>query len=165
MNNSPRNILLLATSLHCLTLPCSLLAPHISSGIAWEVAKLWLKGFDVIVLDIPLLFEAKMDRWTKPIVVVWVDSETQLRRLMKRDDTSEEQARNRVNAQAPLDWKREKADVVIDNSGSLEDTRLRFQEVLVLVTGPLTWKEFLRSRKGLTLILISSVAAALASLR
>ncbi|CAA6654264.1 unnamed protein product [Spirodela intermedia] len=130
-----------------------LLAPHISSGITWEVARLWLKGFDVIVLDIPLLFEVKMDRWTKPIVVVW------------RDDTSEEQARNRVNAQAPLDWKREKADVVIDNSGSLEDTRLRFQEVLALVTRPLTWKEFLRSRKGLTLILISSVAAALASLR
>ncbi|KAJ6322791.1 hypothetical protein OIU77_012604 [Salix suchowensis] len=55
-----------------------LLAPYISSGIWWEILRLWLKGYKVIVLDIPLLFEAKMDKWTKPIVVVWVDTETQL---------------------------------------------------------------------------------------
>ena len=82
---------------------------------------------------------------------------------MKRDGSSEEQARSRVNAQAPLDSKREKADLVIDNSGSLENTKVRFQEVLSLVTRPLTWKEFLRSRKGLTLILLSSAVAVIAS--
>ncbi|RQO94224.1 hypothetical protein POPTR_008G053601v4 [Populus trichocarpa] len=48
-----------------------LLAPYISSGIFWEILSLWLKGYKVIVLDIPLLFEAKMDKWTKPITVVW----------------------------------------------------------------------------------------------
>ncbi|PRQ56296.1 putative dephospho-CoA kinase [Rosa chinensis] len=62
-----------------------LLAPYISSGIFWEILKLWLKGFKVIVLDVPLSFEAKMDRWTKPVIVVWVDPETQLQRLMLRD--------------------------------------------------------------------------------
>ncbi|PRQ23162.1 putative dephospho-CoA kinase [Rosa chinensis] len=50
-------------------------------GILLPDGKLWLKGFKVIVLDIPLLFEAKMDTWRKPIIVVWVDPETQLQRL------------------------------------------------------------------------------------
>jgi dephospho-CoA kinase len=43
-----------------------------------------MKGFKVIVLDVPLLFEAKMDKWTKPNIVVWIDPETQLQRLMLR---------------------------------------------------------------------------------
>nr|POE98368.1 dephospho-coa kinase [Quercus suber] len=105
-----------------------LLAPYISSGIFWEIAKLWMRGFKVIVLDIPLLFEAKMDRWTKPIIVVWVDPETQLRRLMARDTASEEDARNRISAQMSLDLKRTKADIVIDNTGSLEDLNEQFKK-------------------------------------
>ena len=60
-------------------------APHISSGIFWEVVKLGLKGYKVIVFDVPLLFEAKMDKFTKPIIVVWIDLETQRKRLMGRD--------------------------------------------------------------------------------
>uniref|UniRef100_A0A1D1XQI6 Dephospho-CoA kinase n=2 Tax=Anthurium amnicola TaxID=1678845 RepID=A0A1D1XQI6_9ARAE len=138
-----------------------LLAPYISSGIFWEIVKLWLKGCKVIILDIPLLFEAKMDQWTKPIVVVWVDPETQLKRLMTRENISKEQASNRINAQTPLDWKRNKADIVIDNSGSLEDTKLQFQEVLAQVTVPLTWKEFVLTRKGVTWIFISTIVGVL----
>ncbi|PRQ56229.1 putative dephospho-CoA kinase [Rosa chinensis] len=73
--------------LNCISL---LLAPYISSGIFWEILKLWLKGFKISILDVPLLFKAKMDRWTKPIVFVWVDPETQLQRFMLRDRTREE---------------------------------------------------------------------------
>jgi dephospho-CoA kinase len=132
----------------CLLNTFRLLAPFISSGIFWEILKLWLKGCKVIVLDIPLLFEAKMDKWTKPIIVVWVDTETQLQRLMARDRINEEAARNRTNAQMALDLKRSKADIVIDNSGTLEDLEEQFQKVLVQVTKPLTWTEFWLSRQG-----------------
>lgn len=132
-----------------------LLAPYISSGIFWEVVKLWSKGYKVIVLDVPLLFEAKIDKFTKPIIVVWVDPETQIQRLLARDNSSEEDGRNRVNAQMPLDVKRSKADIVIDNTGSLDDLIEQFQNVLVRVTGPLTWYEFWRSRQGVSIILAS----------
>lgn len=132
-----------------------LLAPYISSGIFWEVVKLWLKGYKVIVLDVPLLFEAKIDKFTKPIIVVWVDPETQIQRLLARDKSSEEDGRNKVNAQMPLDGKRSKADIVIDNTGSLDDLNEQFQNVLVRVTGPLTWYEFWRSRQGVSIILAS----------
>ncbi|GER38595.1 dephospho-CoA kinase family [Striga asiatica] len=93
-----------------------LLAPYISFGI---------------LLDVPLLFEAKMDRWTKPIIVVWASPKTQLKRLMLRDGSTAEEAQSRINAQMPLDLKKSKADIVIDNSGSLGDLNERFEEVLV----------------------------------
>ena len=139
----------------------SLLAPHISSGIFWEIAKLWMKGCKVIVLDIPLLFETKMDRWTNPVIVVWVNPETQIERLMSRDGCSEEQAQNRINAQLALDWKKSEADIVIDNSGSLDDTKQQFQEVLRKVSEPLTWKERLRSRDGLISVVMCTVVGVL----
>ncbi|KAK9726280.1 hypothetical protein RND81_05G203600 [Saponaria officinalis] len=125
-----------------------LLAPFISSGILQEILKLWLKGQKVIVLDIPLLFEAKMDKWTKPIIVVWVDDETQLKRLVARDGITDEEAYNKINAQMPLDSKRSKADIVIDNTGSLDDLNEQFQNVLRVVSRPLTWSEFMLSRQG-----------------
>ncbi|XP_057838321.2 dephospho-CoA kinase [Cryptomeria japonica] len=128
------------------------LAPYIGFGIYWEIAKLWLKGSETIVLDVPLLFEAKMDWLTKPIIVVWVEPETQLQRLMARDGTSEEQALNRINSQMPLDLKRGKADIVIDNSGSLEATKDQIHDISLKITGPLTWKEYMRSRRGVLTI-------------
>lgn len=114
-----------------------------------------MKGYKVIVLDIPLLFEAKMDKLTKPIIVVWVDPETQLQRLMARDRTSEEDARNRINSQMSLDLKRSKADIVIDNTGSLDDLNEQFRKVLFEVSKPLTWTEFWRSRQGVLVALTS----------
>ncbi|KAK2649418.1 hypothetical protein Ddye_016907 [Dipteronia dyeriana] len=134
-----------------------LLAPYISTGIFMEILKLWIKGFKVIVLDVPLLFEAKMDKWTKPIVVIWVDPEIQLQRLMERDRTSEEDAKTRINAQMPLDIKITKADIVIDNNGSLDDLNEQFRKVLSQVTRPFTWTEFWLSRQGALSALVSVI--------
>lgn len=125
-----------------------LLAPYISSGIFQEILKLWLKGHKVIVLDVPLLFEAKMDKWTNPVIVVWVDRETQLNRLVSRDRITEEEANNKIDAQMPLDSKKDKADIVIDNTGSLDDLNEHLQNVLRVVNRPLTWSEFVLSRQG-----------------
>ncbi|GER24744.1 dephospho-CoA kinase family [Striga asiatica] len=132
-----------------------LLAPYISFGIFLEVLKLWIKGCKIIVLDVPLLFEAKMDRWTKPIIVVWADPKTQLERLMLRDGSTAKEAQSKINAQMPLDLKKSKADIVIDNSGSLGDLNERFEEVLVQVSKPLTWAEFGLSRDGAIVAFIS----------
>ncbi|KAK1291233.1 hypothetical protein QJS10_CPB17g01456 [Acorus calamus] len=61
-----------------------------------------------------------------------------------------------------LDSKRTKADLVIDNSRSLEETKAQFQEVLMQVTRPLTWREFWLSRKGVLWILVSSFVGIMA---
>lgn len=145
------------SSANLFTVFCRLLAPYITNGIFLQILKLWLKGFKIIVLDVPLLFEAKMDKWTKPIIVVWVDPETQHRRLMSRDKTSEEDARNRINAQMSLDLKRSKADIVIDNTGTLDNLEEQFEKVLFEVTRPLSWIEFGFSRQGALSALLSVI--------
>ena len=72
---------------------------------------------------------------------------------MARDVINEEDARNRINAQMSLDLKRSQANIVIDNSGSLEDLEEQFQKVLAQVTRPLTWTEFWLSRQGASRLL------------
>lgn len=103
-----------------------------------------------------------MDQQTSPVIVVWVDPETQIKRLMARDGIPEEQAKNKINAQMALDQKKTKANIVIDNSGTIEETRLQFQKVLNQISRPLTWKEYALSRDGIFLLLTSAVVGVLA---
>ncbi len=77
----------------------------------------------VVIYDVPLLIEAKMDRLVDLVVVVYVPAEVQLARLQSRDSLSAEEALARVEAQMPLEEKRAYADAVIDNSGTLTATR------------------------------------------
>jgi dephospho-CoA kinase len=79
-------------------------------------------GSGVLIVDIPLLYENDRSGAVETVIVVWVDPETQLRRLHERDGLTLEEARQRIAAQMPLDEKRARADLVIDNSGSREDT-------------------------------------------
>lgn len=73
-----------------------------------------------VVLVIPLLFEAEMTDLVTEIWVVSCSPEQQLERMMERDRLSLEQAQSRINNQLPLEEKRARADVVLDNSSTLE---------------------------------------------
>ena len=76
-----------------------------------------------VVLDVPLLFEAGWEVLTDEVWVVSLPEAAQLVRLMERDPAmTEEEARARIAAQMPLSEKRARADVVIDNSGTKEET-------------------------------------------
>ncbi len=70
---------------------------------------------ELLFLDIPLLFEAKMEDLCDEIWVIYVDEKTQLNRLMARNHLSLEEAKLRITAQMPLERKKDLADVVIDN--------------------------------------------------
>jgi len=87
----------------------------------------------VIVLDIPLLFEAGLEFMVDEIWVVYVDRETQLQRLMARDGLSYQEANIRIQAQMSLEEKRELADFLIDNRSTIEDLKrkvlLKWREI------------------------------------
>lgn len=76
----------------------------------------------VLFIEVPLLYETHMDRICDEIWVVWVDEETQIQRLMKRDGLSREDALKRIDAQMSLDEKARRADFIIDNRFSVEET-------------------------------------------
>jgi dephospho-CoA kinase len=82
-------------------------------------------GVDVIVFDIPLLFETTdgSDLGLEGAIVVYADDEVRLRRLATRDGLSEAEARRRLAAQMPLNEKAARANWVVNNTGSPEDTR------------------------------------------
>jgi dephospho-CoA kinase len=67
------------------------------------------------VVVAPLLFEAGLEKWCDRVIVVWASEREQVRRLMLRDNLSEQEARLRVRSQAPLDEKRKRADWVVDS--------------------------------------------------
>ena len=75
----------------------------------------------VVVLMIPLLFEAGLEVLCSEIWLVDCTPEQQLARMMQRDGLTEEEAEARLLAQWPLACKRDRADCVIDNSGGVND--------------------------------------------
>ncbi|WP_338788953.1 dephospho-CoA kinase [Metabacillus sp. FJAT-53654] len=89
----------------------------------------------IVVLDIPLLFESKLTYMVDEIIVVYVDEETQLKRLMKRNSYSEEEAKIRIGSQFPLKEKAELADEIIHNQGSIEETRAQVHELISKLIG------------------------------
>jgi dephospho-CoA kinase len=74
----------------------------------------------MIVMDIPLLFEAQMTDLVSEIWVVTCRPEQQLSRLMMRNHLTQQEAQVRIDGQMPLSEKCDRADVVLDNSGSVE---------------------------------------------
>lgn len=73
-----------------------------------------------IVLVIPLLFEAQMTDLVTEIWVVYCPKQQQLQRLMERDRLTITAAEARINSQMPVEEKCDRADIVLDNSSTLE---------------------------------------------
>ena len=100
----------------------SMAHPLIQQEIAARIERCRAAGEKVIVLDVPLLFESGWDAMTDAVWVVYVDAAVQLRRLVERNRMPEALARQRIASQMPLLEKRQRADVVIDNNGTLAET-------------------------------------------
>ncbi len=84
----------------------------------------------IAILSVPLLIESGHYRHCDKIIVVTVDEESHIKRLMARDGFTREEAVRRISAQMTLSEKVGYADFVIDNSGSIEDTESQVRNIL-----------------------------------
>lgn len=84
----------------------------------------------VFFIDVPLLFELQYEDWFDQIWLVDVAEETQLSRLMARNALNLEEAEKRIAAQLSLQEKRKRADVLIENNGSVEETLAQVDQLL-----------------------------------
>lgn len=82
----------------------------------------------LVVVDVPLLFESKLEYMFEETLLVYIPRELQLVRLMERDGIAADQAERRLAAQMPIEDKRGLADAIIDNSGTLEQTELQVDQ-------------------------------------
>lgn len=78
---------------------------------------------DLVVLDAPLLIEQHYDKICDFIMTIDVPKKTQLERLIERDNLSEDEAKSRIESQLSSRERNGFADVVIDSSGTVEQTR------------------------------------------
>lgn len=83
---------------------------------------------DVRVIEAIKLLEAEMQRHCDAVWVVVASRELQMRRLMETRGLSLEEAQLRIDAQPPAEEKVARADVVIDNGSSLEETRAQVEQ-------------------------------------
>lgn len=126
--------------------------PHIIRQIWWDIFIAWITGRKIVFLDAPLLIEAGLSRFMTHIIVVYVPKQIQLERLLLRNkETSEVELRQRIESQMSIEEKRGMADTVIDNTGTVEETRVQVDAAVDGLSRQ--WKWFALKRLSLILIL------------
>lgn len=95
---------------------------RIKLAVDEAVEKAAAAGYNIVVLDVPLLLEVGWQHLADTVWVVYINRETQIARLMERDGLTGTEAMSRIQSQMSLEDKKAYADTVIDNSGGLAET-------------------------------------------
>lgn len=90
----------------------------------------------LILFDIPLLYELHLESRFDRIILAYATPEAQIRRLMKRDGVTRPEAEKSLAMQFPIDHKREKAHIVIDNTSDRESTLEQVKAVWKVLQDP-----------------------------
>ena len=106
----------------------SIIHPEIRKKILQKIDKNNDKEF--IFIDVALLFEAKFDDLVDKIIVVYVDKNTQLTRLMKRNSISEKEALSRIVSQMSPIEKAKLGDYTVNNNLDVINTYEQVDKVL-----------------------------------
>lgn len=84
---------------------------------------------DIIIFDVPLLFESKMDKMCDKVILIIADEPTQIKRMIERDGITEVLAKKIIDSQMGLDEKIKKSDILIENNGGLLELNEKIKEV------------------------------------
>jgi dephospho-CoA kinase len=103
--------------------------PLVREWMAARTAQAAVAGAKVVVQDVPLLFENGLERLYSTTMLVYVPEALQVERLVKSRGLSEDRARGMLASQMPIDEKRNLAAHVIDNSGSLDETKAQVDRI------------------------------------
>ncbi|KAJ3089090.1 hypothetical protein HK102_007223 [Quaeritorhiza haematococci] len=104
--------------------------PYIRREMLRQLLGHFLRLMPTVILDTPLLFESGLNKFVHTVVVVYCPESVQKERLMKRDGLSDTEAQKRINAQMSIEKKKELADDLVDNSGTLSETQQQLRELI-----------------------------------
>ncbi|MDI6870938.1 MAG: dephospho-CoA kinase [Bacillota bacterium] len=107
----------------------AIIHPEVIRLMRARVEALERAGAPVVVLEVPLLFEAGLENEVDKVVVVDAPEEVRVARVAARGSLTAGEARQRLAAQLPLGEKVRRADYVIDNSGRWEETQLQVERL------------------------------------
>ena len=103
--------------------------PLVREWMAQRTAEAVEGGAAVVVQDVPLLFENNLERFFSSVVLVYVPEQVQIDRLVSGRRFTREHAHAVIGAQLPIEEKRGRAHHVINNSGTLDETRAQVAAV------------------------------------
>ena len=92
-------------------------------------------GQDMVLLDVPLLFETGGDGYVDTVIVVSAPADIQKARVLARPGMSEERFQDILNKQVPDAEKRARAEFIVDSSVSVEDARRQVRAILEQIKG------------------------------
>ncbi|MBW9144348.1 dephospho-CoA kinase [Clostridium sp. CM028] len=108
----------------------SIMMPFIKKEIQDRI-KMYEEGnLQFCFLDAPTLIENNFHTSMDVTILVWVSSDIQVQRVMNRDALKIDETWDRIRAQMPIDEKKKFADFVIDNGGSIENTKLQLDLII-----------------------------------
>jgi dephospho-CoA kinase len=114
----------------------SIVHPLVRDWMALRTAEAAERGAEVVVQDVPLLFENGLERLFTTVVLAYVPEEVQIERLVSGRGFTPERAQAMIAAQMPIENKRGLAHHVINNSGTREETLTQVRAIWKQLTGP-----------------------------
>jgi dephospho-CoA kinase len=103
--------------------------PRVREWMTARTAEAFDRGAQVVIQDVPLLFENGLEDLFSATVLVYARPQTQVERLVEQRGLSRDRAASMLAAQMAIDEKGPLATFVIDNDGGLEETRRQVEEV------------------------------------
>lgn len=114
----------------------SITHPRIVMRMGEQIAGAAERGSRVVILDVPLLYETgAMEKSVEKVILAYAPASAQLERVRGRDGLDAAQIAARMAAQIDIEAKRNRADYVIDNSGSLADTEAQVERLWPVLVG------------------------------
>ena len=107
----------------------SIMHPEILRVMREQVSK-YKKNNKIVFVEIQLLFEVQWEKEFDYILLVSAKKSTQIRRILERDNRSENDALNIINSQMSLEEKRKRSDFVIENDGNIEGLKEKIDTFL-----------------------------------
>lgn len=111
----------------------NIMLPAIKEEIFNRIDELEKSGINLCIVDAATLIEQDIHKLMDMNILVWVEKNTQIERLRKRDNISLEQAMNRINSQMSLEEKKKYVNFIIDNDKDLRYMREQVEEIMKVI--------------------------------
>ncbi|MGL5803700.1 MAG: dephospho-CoA kinase, partial [Cetobacterium sp.] len=85
---------------------------------------------EIVIFDIPLLFEVNLQRYCDKVMVVDIDLNVQIERIKNRDNIDIPLIKKIISAQMSREERNMKADILIENNGSLEELKQKIEKII-----------------------------------
>ena len=85
---------------------------------------------EIVIFDVPLLFEVNLERYCDKVIVVDIDLKVQIERIKNRDNIDVALINKIIAAQMSREERNIKADILIENNGSLEELKQKIEKII-----------------------------------